>query len=149
MLLNTLELVRAAIARSESTKEYIANSTDATVVKDYYSSYNNYVTKLSNAKVQFEKDIEAINRVALGLSHSVNIEFFFGSDLTNTIPLRDYILSSKYVKDIDYKIYCEMNDLTSGPNSIVIMNYNMLSDTELLALIGACNGSGSFNGDEQ
>lgn len=149
MLVNTLELVKAAIAHRNAENEYIVDANNNTLARKFHDTRNEFNNKLHQTKETFDKDIANVNNLAMGLTRDLELDLYFGYDTGNTYPLRDYILSSKYVKDVDYKIYCEMNDLTTGPNALVIMNAEMLHDAKLLELIEACDGSGSFNGAEQ
>jgi len=149
MLVNTLELVKAAIAHQDATKEYLSAPLNEKLTREYYDTRNDFNRKLYQTKETFDRDIGNVNKLAMGLTCDFNLDLYFGYDTENTYPLRDYVLNSKYVKDTDYRIYCEMNDLTTGPNAIVIMNPAMLCDKKLIELIEACDGAGSFNGAEQ
>lgn len=149
MLINTLELVKAAIAHQDAEKEYLAEPLNNTLAREFHDTRNDFNRALYQTKETFDRDINNINKLAMGLTTDFNLDLYFGYDTENTYPLSEYVLNSKYVKDVDYKLYCDMNDLTSGPNSLVIMNAKMLHDAKLIELIEACDGAGSFNGAEQ
>ena len=80
-------------------------------------------------------------RRSLNEEQQVVKQFTFGYDLQNIREVEDYV-ADNYEEGVDFTMHVGRGD--DVMNALDILNNGMLKDGELLSLVRACKGGGSF-----